>query len=418
MIQAKAQIAELDRQIGAIAAGVRQSVGNQYRVAAGQEAALSRKINGLKEQTFAEQAKGVRYNVLKREADTNRSLYNTLLQRYQDVSTQAANMINPISIIDRAQVPSQPAYPRPVLNMALASLAGLALAFAGAFANNRRDKRVHGPKDVEREFNMPLLGVVPLLKNGESIVEAFENPRSSLTEAHQGISLALDPITRSGDHSILLLTSSCPNEGKSMIASKLAANLAAAGKKVLLMDGDMRRGSIHRILGVSNDFGLADLLARGNEDPLVDAVQSCEDLGFSVLPRGRPSANPAELLASRRFAGLLDEAAELYDSVVIDGPPVLGLADAPRLSGVADATVFVVEANRTSKEHAKIALKRLGDAGAEQIGLVISKYDPAKDIGASDYAYSYDYGADDGEMDGEELPLQLDDEDRVLEPAE
>lgn len=417
VIQAKAQIAELDRQIGTIAAGVRSSIGNQYRVAAGQEAALAGNVNALKAATFAEQGKGVRYNILKREADTNRDLYNTLLQRYHQVSAQAANLINPISIIDRAPVPSSPAYPRPVLNMALAGLAGVVLAFAAGFTRNRLDNEVHGPADVERDFNMPLLGVVPLLRDGETIAEALDNPLSPVTEAHHAISLALDPVARTTDPSVLLLTSSCAKEGKSMIAYKLSANFAAAGKKVLIVDGDMRRGSLHHILGLSNRLGLADLLSRGSEQNLTDAVQYCAPHGFAVLTRGRSSANPAELLASSKFSALLDEAAGLYDLVIIDGPPVLGLADAPRLGSMADATVFVVEANHTSKEHVAMALKRLGNAGADQIGLVISKYDPAKDIGASGYAYRYDYADDAPEIADEELPRRAE-QHYQLQPAE
>jgi capsular exopolysaccharide synthesis family protein len=418
VIQAKAQIAELDRQIGTIAAGVRASIGNQYRVAAGQEAALKGNVDALKAATFSEQGKGVRYNILKREADTNRSLYNILLQRYQEVSTQAANVINPISIIDHAQPSSNPAYPRPALNMALASLLGIGLALVAGFARNSRDDHVHGPADAERDFQRPLLGVIPMLKDGERIEEALEDPQSPLTEALHALSLALDPVTQTAEHSLLLLTSSCPNEGKSMIAFKLAANLAAAGKKVLTIDGDMRRGSLHQLFGLPNSVGLADMLSVGNEHPLADAIQYSEALGFSVLTRGRTSANPAELLASSRFAALLEEATMLYEAVIIDGPPVLGLADAPRLSRYADATVFVVEANRTSKEHAKIALKRLGDAGAEQIGLVLSKYDLAQDIGASDYAYRYDYKPEEPETAYEELPQAGDQRAQVLEPAE
>jgi capsular exopolysaccharide synthesis family protein len=418
VIQARAQIAELDRQIGTIAAGVRASIGNQYRVAAGQEAALSGNVNALKAATFAEQDKSVRYNILKREADTNRSLYNTLLQRYQDVSTQAANLINPISIIDRAQPSSSPAYPRPMLNMALAGMAGIALALVAGFARNRRDNEVHGPADVEREFPMPLLGVVPLLKDGGSVVEALENPQSPLTEAHHTISLALDPVTRSSENSLLLLTSSCPDEGKTTIAIKLAANLAAAGKKVLMIDGDMRRGSVHSSLGLPNSPGLADLLSKDSGHRLADATRYCEDVGFTVLPRGCPSTNPAQLLASSRFATLIAETAGLYDAVIVDGPPVLGLADAPRLARAADATVFIVEANRTSKEHAKIALRRLSDAGAEQIGLVLNKYDPDKDIGASDYAYRYDYAVEEADVQYEQLPRSHKQQADVLQPAE
>jgi polysaccharide biosynthesis transport protein len=402
IIQAKAQIAELDTQIRTIAAGVVASIGNQYRVAAGQEAALRGNVDGLKAATFAEQEKSVRYNILKREADTNRNLYNALLQRYQDVSTQAANTTNAISIIDRAQTPSLPAYPRPALDMALAGLAGIALALGAAIARSRMDEQVHGPSDVERDFRAPLLGVIPLVKNGANFADALEDPWSPVTEAHHAISLALDPVGRMADHNVLLLTSSYANQGKSMTAFKLAANFVAAGKKVLLVDADMRRGSLHRVLGLSNRPGLADLLANGTPYKLADAVQKCEARGFSVVPRGRPATNPAELLATRRFADLLEEAAKLYDVVILDGPPVLGLADAPRLSRMADATVFVVEANRTSREHAKIALRRLADAGADQIGLVISKYDAARDVGSSSYAYGYDYIPDEEEVVPEE----------------
>ena len=408
IMQAKAQIAEMDRQIGAIAGGVRASIGNQFRVAAGQEAALRGSVGALKAATFAEQGKDVRYNILKREVDTNRNLYNTLLQRYSEVSTQVANTTNPISIIDRAQMPSSPSYPRPALNMALASLAGVALALVAGFVRTRMDDKVHGPTDVESDFRTPLLGVVPLLKGDESIAEAMDDPLSAVTEAHHAICLALNPIVQTPEHSVLLLTSSSSNEGKSTIAVKIASSLAATGKKVLVIDGDMRRGSLHKLLGLANQFGLTDLLAKGSGEGLMDAVQYCEHHGFSVLSRGgRSSVNPAELLASSRFAALLDEAAGLYDAIVLDGPPVLGLADAPRIGGMADATVFVVEANRTSKADVRIALKRLGDAGADQIGLVISKYDPAKDTGAYGYAYRYDYPLDEDQIAGENSPRQL-----------
>lgn len=407
IVQSRAQIAELDRQIGAIAAGVRASIGNQFRVAAGQEAALRGSVSALKAATFAEQGKDVRYNILKREVDTSRNLYNTLLQRYNEVSTQVANTTNPISIIDRAQMPSSPSYPRPALNMALASLAGVALALVAGFVRTRMDDKVHGPTDVESDFRKPLLGVVPLLK-GESVAEAMDDPLSPVTEAHHAICLALNPVIQTPERSVLLLTSSSSNEGKSTIAVKIASSLAATGKKVLVIDGDMRRGSLHRLIGLSNQFGLTDLLVKGNDEGLMGAVQYCEHHGFSVLSRGgRSSVNPAELLASSRFAALLDEAASLYDAIVLDGPPVLGLADAPRISGMADATIFVVEANRTSKADVRIALKRLGDAGADQIGLVISKYDPAMDTGAYGYAYRYDYPLDEDPIVGENPPRQL-----------
>jgi len=312
-------------------------------------------------------------------------------QRWQR-AISAQKMSNPVAIITRAQAPALPAYPRPAMNMALAALVG-ALALGAGIARSRTKKEVDEPDDIERDFGAQLLGIVPLPKDRDEFARALSDPLWPGTEAHYAIFLALDRLARMADDRVLLLTSSCPNEGTSMIAFKLSANFAAAGKKVLVIETDMRRGSLHRMLGLSNQLGLSDLLARDSTYELTKVAQYCADRGFSVVPRGQSATNPAELLASRRFADLLDEAANLFDVVIMDGPPVLGGADAPRLSGMADATVFVLQANRTLPEQGKLAMRRLSEAGAEQIGLVITECEAAKAFGASDYAYSYDHAA-------------------------
>jgi capsular exopolysaccharide synthesis family protein len=395
IIQAAARLAEMDRQIATMASGIRNTIGEQYRVAQAQENALNANIGQLKAATFAEQDKGVRYNILKREADTNKNLYNSLLQRFNEVSGQAADTASPISIIDRAQPPASPHYPRPAINMALAGIAGLFIALVAAFGRNKLDEQVHGPARIENDFGVPLLGVVPALKH-ETLDHALEDPRSPMAEAHHTICLGLESVARSPNHPVLLLTSSCPTEGKSTTALKLSAHFSAAGKKVLLVDGDMRRGTLHQLLKLPNTSGLADLLSK--QRPTSAAIQFCDRYNFDFLARGRSRANPAELLASDRFAQFLEDVSAEYDVVVIDGPPVLGLADAPRLASLTDATLFILEANRTSKQHARIALRRLSEAGAQQIGMVLTKYDPSQDLGDYGYAYSYDYGSDDQDL--------------------
>jgi Mrp family chromosome partitioning ATPase len=153
------------------------------------------------------------------------------------------------------------------------------------------------------------------------------------------------------------------------------------GKRVLMIDADMHDGSLHQTLGLPNGPGLAALLAPGSTDRLTNVVQHCAALGFSVVPRGEPAADSSELLASRRFADLLDESVDLYDLVIIDGPPAIGPVDAPCLSGMADVTLFVAQAHRTLREHAKLAIRRLSEAGAGQIGLVVSTSDSATGFG-------------------------------------
>ena len=222
---------------------------------------------------------------------------------------------------------------------------------------------------------------------------AMLDPPPWAAEAHHAIFLALDEIVRAGDHRVLLLTSISPDEGKSMIAVRLSASFAAAGKKVLMIDADMRRGSLHRMLGLSNGTGFADLLAADSAHQLTNVAQSCEVARFSVVPRGEPAANPTELLASKRLADVLDEAVDHYDIVIMEGPPALGLVDAPCLSGMADVTVFVHQADRTPREHAKLAIRRLSQAGAGQIALVISTCDSAQDVGGPDDAGSSNRGS-------------------------
>ena len=327
-------------------------------------------------------------------------------QRWQrwERTFSAPKMSNPSSMLSRAQPPAVPAYPRPATNMALAALVG-ALALGAGIARSRVTKEEEDePGDVEPEFDAELLGVVPLPRGGEKSALALSDPLSPATEAYHAIFLALDRLAQAADPKVLLVTSSNPSEGKSMVAFKLSANFADADKKVLVIDTDMRRGSLHRLLGVSNQLGLADVLAKGSTYELANVAQYCADRRFSVLPRGPWATNPTELLASRRFADLLDEATNLYDVVIMDGPPVLGFADALGLGGMADATVFVLQANRTLPEHGRLAMRRLSEAGAEQIGLVITERDFTTDYGASDGADSHDDAAVEAEQSVPEEP--------------
>jgi succinoglycan biosynthesis transport protein ExoP len=390
MKQAAAKINEFDHQIAALASNVRASIGDQYRVAERQENALSGAVGQLKSATLTEQDKGVRYNILKREVDTNRDLFNSLLQRYNQVSSQAGLISSNISIVDRAIPPSDPIFPRPWLNMTLAAFGGLLLGLIAAFTRDWLRDKVNMPNEVEDDLRVPLLGVVPKLEGPQALQEALARPRSAIVEAHHAIALSIDTTANLPAHSVLLLTSSRANEGKSTTALTLGTNLAASGKRVLLVDGDMRRGSLHRVMGLSNEVGLSNLLC--GELSALQAVQYSHDAKLPFIARGTAPANPAELLAGEAMADFFDEVRTNYDVVIIDGPPVLGLADAPRLAAAADGTLFVMEAHCASKETGRMALRRLVTAGANVIGLVLTKFDVRKAGGGYGYAYTYEYG--------------------------
>lgn len=390
LLQARANIAELDRQIAAIAGSIRTSIRDQYQVALRQETALAGNVGQLKGETLNEQDRGVRYNILKREVDTNRELYDGLLQRYKEVGAQAGVTQNNISVIDAASVPQRPVSPRPLLSMALAALAGLGLALLLVFLRERFDDSIRAPEDVESKLGLPLLGVVPLVKGRQTLRAALANPRSPVAEAQSALRSSVELASLRGMPSTLLLTSSREAEGKSTTALGLARDLATTGQRVLLIDADLRKPSLHRLLDVSNEAGLSSVLAR--RAVIDEVIRPTGTEGLMFVPAGPLPPSPAQLLAGNVLASLLTMLAERFDVVVVDGPPVLGLADAPRLASAVEGVLFVIEANGAHRGHAKSALKRLLGANARIVGAVLTKYD-AKKSGFAGYGYGYEYGA-------------------------
>lgn len=387
--QAKANIQELDRQIGILASSVRNSIRDQYLVSLKQEQALFGNVNQLKDATLAEQDRGVRYNILKREVDTNRELYDGLLQRFKEVGAQAGITNNNISVVDPANTPFTPIIPRPLVNMALAGLAGLALAFLLVFLRERFDDAVRSPDDVERKLRLPFLGAVPLASGPAGAMSvALEAPRSAVSEAYQAVRSSIELSSADGAPATLLLTSSRQSEGKSTTAYALARDMAAVGQRVLLIDSDLRNPSLHRLMSAPNKIGFSNLLSRKNS--LDEVVHGSAISGLDFMPSGPLPPNPAQLLATNVLPELLLQLCRDYDLVIIDGPPVLGLADAPRLAASVGGVVFVIEANGAHRGHAKAALKRLSAVNARIIGTVLTKYD-AKKTGFADYGYGYSY---------------------------
>lgn len=388
--QAAARIAELERQISTLANNIKSGIRQQYQIAARQEQELTGNINRLKGETLAEQDRSVRYNILKREADTNRQLYEALLQRYREVSAIAGVTANNISILDRADVPSSPISPRPVLNMGLAGMGGLALAFFLVFLRERFDDVIRSPEDIEKKLGTAPLGVIPVLKGGELPADALADPRSTLSEAYHALRTSLELSSAAGLPRSLLFTSSHQAEGKSTSAFATARDFARIGRKVLLIDADLRKPSMHKVLGKSNEAGLSSLLAM--QRGLADVVQREVVPNLDFIAAGPLPPNPAELLAAAPLDDLLATLNASYDLVVFDAPPVMGLSDAPLLASRVEGTVFVIEANRAHRGQAKIALRRLMSTHANLLGAVLTKYD-AQTIGyGEDYGYGYRYG--------------------------
>jgi capsular exopolysaccharide synthesis family protein len=255
----------------------------------------------------------------------------------------------------------------------------------------RFDDIIRSPEEIENKLGVPMLGVIPVLKGGQTPSEALNEPRSSISEAYHALRTSLELASGSGLVRTLLFTSSHQAEGKSTSAFAIARDFARIGRKVLLIDADLRKPSMHRQLSCPNESGLSNVLAVQRKFSEVVQKKVAPNLDF--LAAGPLSPNPAELLAAGPLDELLASLASAYDLVVIDAPPVMGLSDAPLLASHVEGTVFVVEANHAHRGQAKIALRRLLSIQARLLGALLTKYD-SQTIGyGEDYGYGYRYGS-------------------------
>lgn len=393
MIQLKAQIDETNRQITGVATEIRNSIRSEYQIAANEERSLLAQVRTLRADVLDLRDRSIQYNILQREVDTSRTLYDALLQRYKEVSITGVVASNNVSVVDAAAPPREPSSPNLLINLAIAAFLGLGLGVLVAFVLEALDESLSTPEDVETKLGVPVLGAVPRLEKGETPAGALADMRSGFSEAYYSLRTALQFSTPDGAPRSLLVTSSRPAEGKSTTAFALAQNFARIGKRVLLVDGDLRNPSMHRLMGVDNDRGMSNVLSGSETVSSVAHATGIENLSFIAC--GPLPPNPAELWAGDRVRLFLEEALAHYDHVVIDGPPVLGFADAPILAATVGGTLFILESRGTRRGQARGALRRLHMGSAKLLGVVLTKFNArTTSYGGYDYSYDYHYGAE------------------------
>jgi capsular exopolysaccharide synthesis family protein len=387
----KSQIDEVTKQIAAEEGNMRSGIRAEYQAALQQEQMLAEQINGLKGEVLDLQSRSIQYNIYKREVDTNRQLYDGLLQRYKEIGVASGVSANNISIVDRAE-PGFKYRPKLQLNLAIALLIGLLLGVALALAFEYLDDTIKRPEDIEKLLGLPVLGAVPMLKAPQTPKSAIADLRSAFSESYRSLRTALQFSTDRGAPRSLLVTSAMPSEGKSTTAFVLGQFYAQLGKRVLIVDCDLRNPSLHRSLGVDNSEGLSNYLA-GALKP-TDLIRPTEIEGLMYMPSGPLPPNPAELLMGSKMLSLITVASEKFDLLILDGPPVMGLADAPILANLAQGTLLVVQAGSTRVAIIKNALKRLNAARGHVVGGLLTQFQ-AQEAGGYGYGgYDYYYGGD------------------------
>jgi polysaccharide biosynthesis transport protein len=382
------QVRTLDAAIAREESRISSSRGGTYAAAAAREGQLRERVDRLKESLNRQKRDTIQYNIYQREADTNRQLYDSLLQRYKEIGVAGVSLSN-ITIIDVAQVPTAPSSPNLMLNLALAFVVGLGLSLLAVLGLEQIDEGLRDPAAVA-QLNVPSLGSVPDFGDTE-IDELIGDTKSELSEAYFSIQSNLAFSTDHGFPRSLMMTSSRPAEGKTTSSLALAVALGRTGKRVLLIDADMRSPSIHKFFGGSNGAGLSNFLV-GN-DNWGELVHETPFKGLHVIYAGPTPPSAAELLSGDRMHLLIEQAGAKFDNVVVDSPPILGLADAPLISRAVEGCAFVAEAEGVAVRGLKSALHRLRQAHAHIYGVIVTKISRKRAAYGYGYGYGYDYGA-------------------------
>jgi len=352
-----------------------------FEAARAEENQLRQKVSELSSSVLNQRGQRIRYNILQRDVDTNRTLYDALLQRYKEIGVAGGIGTAVASVVDRGTVPGGAYSPNLYLNLAIGFVLGLVVGMLTALALEFINDTIKNPDDVRNKLHLPFLGGIPSAK-GAKPADELKDTLSPVSEAYLSTATALQFVTEGGAPKTLLVTSTRPAEGKSTSALALAQAFTRLGKTVLLIEADMRRPVF--VTG-REEIGLSHILT--NESALSEHVVRTDVENFWIMPAGRIPPSPPELIASARFAALIADASATFDHVVIDGPPVLGLADSPLLSTVVQSTLMVVEAGRTRTRAAVEAQNRLRTAGARMIGAILTRYQAQ-----AAYGYGYGYG--------------------------
>lgn len=379
-LAAEERLRKLRDQLATELTNVVSGLRSQYREVHGTELQLVELIEGLKREAFEINKRDIDQRKLERETENNRRLYDLVLSRLKDSDLAVMLKANNVRVLDMAEVPDKPVKPRPALVGALALLLGLLGGVGLAYGAEMLDNTLKQEEDVENVLGLPFLGLVPTVvppnassdRNDDSLRDLFaaRNSRSQQAEAFRAIRTNL--LFMSTDKSLkrLLVTSSAPQEGKSMTTIGIGSTMASTGNRVLIVDTDMRRPRLHRSLGVTNEVGMSTVLL--GETKLEDAVKSTEVPGLFLLPCGPVPPNPAELLHTERFKQLLEQLSDRYDLVLLDSPPLLAASDAAVLSTSVDGVVFVARFKKTTKDLAKRMLRGLKDVNAPILGAVLN----------------------------------------------
>jgi capsular exopolysaccharide synthesis family protein len=406
----QAQITQLEDSLEKERSNVVRRIRNDFQTTERREGLLSAEYEKQLAVVGDQAGKAIHYNILKREVDTNRQIYEGMLQKVKEAGIASAIRASGYRVVDPAKAPGEPYKPDPSRAATLGALGGLVLGIVLVMLRERADHSLQQPGDVAMYLNLPELGVIPSEKavnsrrlygygrsaisngqdgqasNGNLSLAPWKRNSAFLTESFQTV---LTSILFSGNgHApqVLVITSANPSEGKSLISSSLAAALSEINQRVVLIDADMRRPRQHEMFNLPNERGLSDLLKERNDGLDLAALQQTDLPGLRVLASGPPVASASNLLHSPRLGELIRALRYEFDTIIIDTPPMLHLSDARVLGQHCDAVILVVRAGKTTRDAALAAMCKLREDGTPVLGTVLNDWDPSSGgYGYGDY---------------------------------
>jgi succinoglycan biosynthesis transport protein ExoP len=404
----QAQLKEFDQSIEKEKQKILDVLGSDFQEAQQREALLTHALDQQKAETNQMSGKLVEYNILKREAEANKSLYEGLMTKLKETAISQGLRSSNIRVVDPAMIPSTPARPAKTRNVALAFLVGLVGGIGLALMREYLDNTVKTPDDVETLSHLPSLAVVPQFTaangNGKrpGLLQSFASnghdkrielvaqhlPKSQMSEAFRALRTSI--LLSQADHppQVILVTSALPREGKTTAAANLAVTLAQLGDKTVLVDADLRKPGVGRLLNLAGGkyAGLSSYLAGVSSLDLVSIPHPAIP-NLVAIPTGPLPPNPADLLSSHKLADAIAELRTKFKFIVIDSPPVMAATDAVILSVQADGVLLIVRSGETPKEAFTRTRELLCSVKCRILGVVLN----AVDSGAPDYYYSYRY---------------------------
>ena len=373
MLELEAAIRNSELKLRAEIDNVVRSVHTEYRAALAQEQSLISALELQKAEALSMNRLAIDYGVLVRDVESAKQIYETLMQRAKETGVAGELRTSNIRIVDAAQRPRVPATPRLRTNVMFGIFGGLILALGAAFLFEYLDSRIKSPEEVKACLGVPSLGMLPELGK-RSMTEApllSAGSRPEFSEAIRALRMnVLFSMPQDGART-LAVTSTGPNEGKTTVATNLAIAFALSGHRVLLMDADMRRPSVHTLFDLNQEPGLSNVLV--GDAMASEAVRKTDVAGLWMMPSGRVPPNPAELLGLQRFEDLLLSLGDQFDTIIMDTPPVMVVSDPSVIANIASGVLFVVGAEMTGRRPARTALEQLERSHARILGAILNR---------------------------------------------